>query len=104
MSLFSSSFIIIIYHLSSPSSSSFIIIIIIIGVFLDYINLLIYCVSCIRLNPRYIDAMMNLAGILNEQNKLDESETYYKKVLMLSPNNADGHNNYGVFLAKIGTT
>lgn len=59
-------------------------------------------VSHIRINPNYIDAMMNLAGILSEQNKLDEAESYYKQVFALSPSNPDGYNNYGVFLAKIG--
>ena len=56
----------------------------------------------VRLNPRYLDAVLNVAGVLSDQEKFDEAEEFYKKALTLEPRNGDAHNNYAVFLGKIG--
>ena len=45
---------------------------------------------------------MNIAGVLSDQGKSAEAEEFYKKALTLEPQNADAHNNYAVFLGKIG--
>lgn len=55
-----------------------------------------------RINPTYLDAVMNVAGVLSNQGKLAEAEVFYKKSLTLEPHNADAYNNYAVFLGKIG--
>lgn len=47
---------------------------------------------------------MNIAGVLSDQGKLVEAEEFYKKAFTLEPQNADAHNNYGVFLGKMGQT
>ena len=50
----------------------------------------------------YLDAMMNIAGVLNDQGKFDEAEVFYKRALTLETQNADAYNNYAVFLGKTG--
>ena len=55
-----------------------------------------------RINPTYFDAVMNLAGVLSDQGRAEEAEVFYKKALSLEPENADAHNNYAVFMGKIG--
>ena len=45
---------------------------------------------------------MNTAGVLSDQGKYDEAEDFYKKALTLEPRNGDAHNNYAVFLGKMG--
>ena len=56
----------------------------------------------LRLNPTYLDAVLNIAGVLSDQGRSDEAEKFYKKALSLQPKNADAYNNYAVFLAKTG--
>lgn len=46
--------------------------------------------------------MLNVAGVLIEQEKFDEAEEFYKKALTLEPRNGDAYNNYAVYLGKIG--
>ena len=55
-----------------------------------------------RFNPSYLDAVLNVAGVLIEQEKFDEAEEFYKKALTLEPRNGDAYNNYAVYLGKIG--
>lgn len=55
-----------------------------------------------RINPTYFDAVLNLAGVMNDQGKVDEAEGFYKRALNLQPRNADAYNNYAVFLGKVG--
>ena len=50
----------------------------------------------------YLDAVLNVAGVLIEQEKFDEAEEFYKKALTLEPRNGDAYNNYAVYLGKIG--
>ena len=59
------------------------------------------CPIC-RINPTYVDAVLNLAGVMNDQGKVDEAEGFYKRALSLQPGNADAYNNYAVFLGKMG--
>lgn len=55
-----------------------------------------------RLNPNYQDAVMNVAGVLSEQQKYVEAEEFYKRALTLEPRNGDAYNNYAVFLGNMG--
>ena len=56
----------------------------------------------VRLNPNYLDAVMNTAGVLNDQQKYVEAEEFYKRALTLEPRNGDAYNNYAVFLGNMG--
>ena len=59
-------------------------------------------VMFVRLNPNYLDAVMNTAGVLNNQQKYVEAEEFYKRALTLEPRNGDAYNNYAVFLGNMG--
>ena len=56
----------------------------------------------VRLNPIYLDAVMNTAGVLSDQQKYQEAEEFYKRALTLQPKNGDAYNNYAAFLGKMG--
>lgn len=60
------------------------------------------CLKFSRLQPGYTDAMLNLAALLSEQNRMPEADALYRDVLAHAPHNANGYNNYGVFLVKRG--
>ena len=63
---------------------------------------LFVCLFVSRINPQYVDAILNLAAVLNEKQNAKEAEKLYAKALTLQPSHVDALNNYGVFLAKMG--
>src|SRR5262249_17499092 len=53
-------------------------------------------------NPTYEHAMSNLAVILQERHRLDDSVELYRRVLSMNPTHAEACNNLGMVLLQQG--
>jgi tetratricopeptide (TPR) repeat protein len=58
--------------------------------------------QAIRLNPRYLDAFINLGNVLKDLGSASEAKEAYQQALVLDPSHADTHNNLGVMLKEEG--
>ena len=45
----------------------------------------------VKINPRFVHGMNNLASVLARQEKYQESLKYYRKVLAMDPNYINSH-------------
>lgn len=54
----------------------------------------------LELNPKSVNALINLANFATIEDNFELAESYYKKALDLSPHNLDGHLNYGNMLYR----
>ena len=58
--------------------------------------------QALEINPKYVDAYVNLASALRKKGQKAQAIEEYEKALKMDPNNAVANNNYGVSLAETG--
>lgn len=54
----------------------------------------------LELNPKSVNALINLANFATNEDNFELAEKYYKKALDIAPGNLDGHLNYGSMLYR----
>jgi len=57
----------------------------------------------IAINPRYLDAYLNLGTVLRLQGRFEESVDTFREMLILQPNYIEAHAQLGVTLVKMGS-
>ncbi len=63
---------------------------------------LVHLTAAVRLKPDLVEAQYNLATLLQEQGRLDEAVTQYRKTIQLAPDHARAYCNLGNTLRQLG--
>ena len=58
--------------------------------------------KALEINPRYVNALINVGNVLASRGQLEEALAQYQKVLAIAPGRVEVHNNIGLALSKGG--